>query len=171
MQDRVLNPTHDMPWVIFGFHPSQHGGVLKLLFISWLLPQHVRLDSPYIVFVHRGTSHLAERTLIFELGSAGHQTAESFSLCLIFFKTCLEPKCSICHLTLWLTRGKTQSSTSSTMTKSARHDPVEHFQGKERMGRQRLVHPTQVSHWCFLPQDTPSTWQQTTQRENSYLAP
>ena len=88
-----------------------------------------------------------------------------------FFKTCLEPKCSICHLTLWLTRGKTQSSTSSTMTKSARHDPVEHFQGKERMGRQRLVHPTQVSHWCFLPQDTPSTWQQTTQRENGDLAP
>ena len=81
-----------MPWVIFGFHPSQHGGLLKLLFISWLLPQHVRLDSPYIVFVHHRTSQLAERTLIFELGSAGHQTAKSFSLVFDFFQNLLRAK-------------------------------------------------------------------------------
>ena len=88
-----------------------------------------------------------------------------------FFQNLLRAKLFNLSFDALIDNRETQSSTSSTMTKSARHDPVEHSQGKERMGRQRLVHPTQVSHWCFLPQDTPSTWQQTTQRENSYLAP
>ena len=90
MQDAY--ETHDMPWVIFGSHPSQHGGLLKLLFISWLIPQHVRLDFPYIVFVHHRTSQLAERTLIFELGAAGPQTAESCPLYLCFCQNLLKAK-------------------------------------------------------------------------------
>ena len=107
----------------------------------------------------------------FWIGSRWTRDCRILSLVFDFAKTWFKPKMFTCSLILWLTTGKMQSSTSSTMTKYARHDPVGHFQGKERMGRERLVHPTQVSHWCFLPQDTPSTWQQTTQRENRDLVP